>query len=406
MAIDLSALFGQQPDYSQLLSPAEQQRLQSNAGQQALLNAAISALSMTGQTRQPISTGQVLAGALGAGMEGYNQSFDRTLKQMVTGMQLEDFKRKRQAQEMARQAITQTPVPISMATGQGSQLEMLSRPEFGGDMAAAETVGALRANLPTKPSVDINKLIQAISIESPLEAAKLMTKEPKESFRPLSAEEKKQFGLPQDQSFQISSSGKIDQVSRGELVKNIIDKGSTELEKLDAQQISGMSAKTIASREFANNAAAINNLLKGAGGGVTVKVGAELATALGLPSQTADANALATALQTRAATQVRAAGSGSTSDLEFKAYLSVFPSLMNSEQGRALMAKGLQAFADRDALIEKKARELFRDKNYSGQAIAEYDRSLGSVLGEEFKPFLGQAGAAQRRDLRTPTPKQ
>jgi hypothetical protein len=404
MAIDLSALFGQQPDYSQLLSPAEQQRLQSNAGQQALLNAAISALSMTGQTRQPISTGQVLAGALGAGMEGYNQSFDRTLKQMVTGMQLEDFKRKRQAQEMARQAITQTPVPISMATGQGSQLEMLSRPEFGGDMAAAETVGALRANLPTKPSVDINKLIQAISIESPLEAAKLMTKEPKESFRPLSAEEKKQFGLPQDQSFQISSSGKIDQVSRGELVKNIIDKGSTELEKLDAQQISGMSAKTIASREFANNAAAINNLLKGAGGGVTVKVGAELATALGLPSQTADANALATALQTRAATQVRAAGSGSTSDLEFKAYLSVFPSLMNSEQGRALMAKGLQAFADRDALIEKKARELFRDKNYSGQAIAEYDRSLGSVLGEEFKPFLSQTGATQRRDLRTPTP--
>lgn len=404
MAIDLSALFGQQPDYSQLLSPAETQRMQSGANQAALLNAAIALLGSSGQTRQPISTGQVLGSALGAGLEGYQQSFDRTLKQMVTGMQLEEYKRKKQAQEMARGAITQTPVPIPMATGQGSQLEMLSRPEFGGDMAAAETVGALRANLPTKTSVDLDKLIQAIAIESPIEAAKLMTKEPKESFRPLSAEEKKQFGLPQDQSFQISSSGKIDQVSRGELVKNIIDKGSTELEKLDAQQISGMSSKTIASREFANNAAAINNLLKGAGGGVTVKVGADLATALGLPSQTADANALATALQTRAATQVRAAGSGSTSDLEFKAYLSVFPSLMNSEQGRALMAKGLQAFADRDALIEKKARELFRDKNYSGQAIAEYDRSLGSVLGEEFKPFLSQAGATQRRDLRTPTP--
>jgi hypothetical protein len=369
-----------------------------------LLNAAIALLGSSGQTRQPISTGQALGGALGAGLEGYNQSFDRSLKQIVTNMQLEEFKRKRQAQEMARGAITQTPVPISMATGQGSQLEMLSRPEFGGDMAAAETVGALRANLPTKTSVDLNKLIQAIAIESPLEAAKLMSKEPKESFRPLSAEEKTQLGLPKDQSFQISSSGKIDQVSRGELVKNVIGKGDSELEKLDAQQISAMSSKTIASREFANNAVAINNLLKGTGGGVTVKVGADLATALGLPSQTADANALATALQTRAATQVRAAGSGSTSDLEFKAYLSVFPSLMNSEQGRALMAKGLQAFAERDALIEKKARELFRDKNYSAQAIVEYDRSLGSVLGEEFKPFIGQAGATQRRDLRTPTP--
>jgi hypothetical protein len=231
MAIDLSTLFGQQQDYSQILSPAEQQRIQSNAGQQALLNSAIALLAQSGRTREPLSTGQIFGSALGAGMEGYNQSFDRTLKQMITGMQLEEFKRKKQAQEMARGAITQTPVPITMATGQGSQLEMLSRPEFGGDMAAAETVGALRANLPTKTSVDLNKLIQAIAIESPLEAAKLMSKEPKESFRPLSAEEKTQLGLPKDQSFQISSSGKIDQVSRGELVKNVIGGAETEYSK-------------------------------------------------------------------------------------------------------------------------------------------------------------------------------
>jgi len=404
MAIDLSTLFGQQPDYSAFISPEETQRMRSNASQQALLNSAIALLAQSGRTTQPISTQQALAGALGAGMEGYNQSFDRTLKQMVTGMQLEDFKRKRQAQEMARQAITQTPIPIPMATGQGSQLEMLSRPEFGGGMADVETVGALRANLPTKPQLDMDKLIQAIAISDPVEAAKLMTKEPKESFRPMTIDEKKQYGLPADSSFQISTTGKISEIVKAPLVK--IDKGDSELQKLDAQQISAMSAKTNSAREFASNAAAINNLLKGTGGGVTVKVGAELATALGLPSQTADANALAQALQTRAATQVRAAGSGSTSDLEFKAYLAVFPSLANSEQGRALMAKGLQAFADRDALIEKKARELFSQGKYSAAAIAEYDRSLGSVLGEEFKPFLGQTGSAQRRDLRTPTPTQ
>jgi hypothetical protein len=151
MAIDLSALFGQQPDYSQFISPAEQQRLQSNAGQQALLNAAIAALGMTGKTREPISTGQVLAGALGAGMEGYNQSFDRTLKQMVTGIQLAEYKKKQQAQEQYQKMLKGAEVPqaIPMATGQGSQLEMLSRPEFGGDMAVPETVAALRGNLPT-----------------------------------------------------------------------------------------------------------------------------------------------------------------------------------------------------------------------------------------------------------------
>ena len=151
MAIDLSALFGQQPDYSQFISPAETQRMQSGAGQQALLNAAIALLGSSGQTRQPISTGQLLGSALGAGMEGYNQSFDRTLKQMLIGTQLEEFKRKKQAQEQYQKVLksAETPQAIPMATGQGSQLEMLSRPEFGGDMAVPETVAALRGNLPT-----------------------------------------------------------------------------------------------------------------------------------------------------------------------------------------------------------------------------------------------------------------
>jgi len=179
MAIDLSVLFGQQPDYSAFITPAEQQRMQSNANQQGLLNAAIALLAQSGKSPYPVGTGQAIAGALGAGMEGYNQSFDRTLKQMVTGMQLEDFKRKRQAQDMARRAVSQQPVNIPMATGEGSQLEMLSRPEFGGDMAAEETVTALRGNLPTRTVINQDLLAQAAAMESPIEALKLLQKEDK-----------------------------------------------------------------------------------------------------------------------------------------------------------------------------------------------------------------------------------
>jgi len=278
MAIDLSTLFGQQQDYSQILSPAEQQRIQSNAGQQALLNSAIALLAQSGQTRQPISTGQILGSALGAGMEGYNQAFDRTLKQMVTGMQLEDFKRKRQAQEMARGAITQTPVPIPMATGQGSQLEMLSRPEFGGDMAAAETVGALRANLPTKTSVDLNKLIQAIAIESPLEAAKLMSKEGKESFRPMTVDEKRQSGLPTDRPYQISTTGKIQDIGTGpQSVVNVLP-GESERQKGYAKFGVEENTKIYASGQTAvRNIAKINetlNLIEK--GDPTTGIGADL----------------------------------------------------------------------------------------------------------------------------------
>ena len=217
MAIDLSALFGQQPDYSGFISPAEQQRLQSNAGQQALLNSAIALLAQSGRTREPISTGQLLGSALGAGMEGYQQSFDRTLKQMVTGMQLEEFKRKKQAQEMARQAFTEVP-----------QYGVV--PTETGEMPTAETMSAL--TMPTGKTVqklDVNKLIQSIAITDPLEAAKLMTKESKESFRPMTADEKKNAGLPADRPYQISTTGKIQDIGTGpQSVVNVLPAESAQ----------------------------------------------------------------------------------------------------------------------------------------------------------------------------------
>jgi hypothetical protein len=111
MAIDLSALFGQQQDYSQLLSPAEQQRMQTGANQAAALNAAIALLGASGRTREPISTGQILGGALGAGMEGYQQSFDRNLKQMLTSMQLGEIKRKQQEAQQLKSIITGGATP-------------------------------------------------------------------------------------------------------------------------------------------------------------------------------------------------------------------------------------------------------------------------------------------------------
>jgi len=128
MAIDLSALFGQQPDYSQFISPAETQRMRSGANQSALLNAAIALLGSSGQTRQPISTGQALGGALGAASEGYNQSFDRNLKQMLTGMQLSEFSRKqkqaKEIEQIRKGAFTPT---VTIAPGMSSQDPMVAK---------------------------------------------------------------------------------------------------------------------------------------------------------------------------------------------------------------------------------------------------------------------------------------
>jgi hypothetical protein len=154
----ISALFGAPPDYSNALTPQQTQQMQSNALAQGGIGALIALLGASGQTARPISTQQALAGALGAGFGGYQQSFDNTLKQLLTAQQLGENKQRQEARKRYEEAIagatTQRPQAIPMASAPGSQLEMLSRPEFGGDMATQETIGALRGNLPMTNIVD------------------------------------------------------------------------------------------------------------------------------------------------------------------------------------------------------------------------------------------------------------
>ena len=158
MAIDLSALFGAAPDYSSMLSPEQQQQMGKQANQQALLGSLVALLGASGPQSRPVGTGQAIAGALGAGMGAYQSSFDTTLKQLLTAQQLGEAKQKQDARKRYEQAIagatTQRPQAVPMSTDLGSQLEMLSRPEFGGAMAEPETIGALRGNLPMVSSVD------------------------------------------------------------------------------------------------------------------------------------------------------------------------------------------------------------------------------------------------------------
>lgn len=229
----ISQLLGAPPDYSEAIGADQQQRLQANAQQQAMLNGVVALLGLSGPQRQQVGTGQALGAALGAGIGGYNESMDRTLKQALTGMQLQEYtaKRARQAamQRGLEGAIINTPQPIPMATGLGSQFEMLSRPEFGGGMADAETIAALTGNLPTKQTIDPDKLLVAIARDNPLEAAKLMVKEGKESFQPMTDDQKKQYGLPVNKPYQISSSGKILDIGTGpQSVTNLSVSTSTE----------------------------------------------------------------------------------------------------------------------------------------------------------------------------------
>lgn len=199
-----SGMFGQLPDLSSALSPEQAKAIQSNAAKQGLLAAAVAMLGQSGAQRVPVSTGQALGAALGAGYGGYQGAFDNTLKQMVAAQQMQEYRQKADARKRYDQAIagatTQVPQAIPMAQGQGSQLEMLSRPEFGGDMAEAETVGALRGNLPMVGKVDTGKANQAaldyLRVIDPAKYLELTT--PKAETAPASV---KEYEYAQKQGF-------------------------------------------------------------------------------------------------------------------------------------------------------------------------------------------------------------
>jgi hypothetical protein len=396
----ISALLGAPPDYSNALTPQQTEQMRSNALAQGGIGALIALLGASGPQARPISTGQALAGALGAGYGGYQSSFDTTLKQMLTAQQLGENKRKQEQRAAFERAMagatTMQPQNIPMSTAPGSQLDLLSRPEFGGDMAAAETVSALRANLPTEKTVDFNKLVQAISIVDPVEAAKLMVKtdaRPEglkvfEAFQKMTPEEQAAF----KQFKQLSTPSTTN-------VVNLTEKGLNEIDK---DRVGEFSSAASSARTFAQNAGAVNLLLKGKSGGEVVKIGTELAKNLGFSNEQVTANDLANSLAVRGAVGVRQPGSGSTSDIEFKAYLSAFPSLSNSEQGRELMVIGAEAFAKRNALLSDKARELYKAGKYSDVAIAEYDNSLGPVIDQKKIEEVAKASGAGKPSTAKP----
>lgn len=238
----LASLFGAPPDYSNALTPQQTKQMQSNALAQGGIGALIALLGASGQQVRPPSTGQALAGALGAGYGGYQQSFDNTLKQLLTAQQLSENKQKQEARKRYEQAIaaatTQRPQPIPMATGEGSQLRMLQEQtaDFGTE-GGNITAGALMSN-PNLPMVDVvdpaaanRAAMDYVRQRNPEKFLELTAKEGKETFEIMTPEQKRARFLPVNKPYQISSSGKIAEIGSGPQVVNTVMPAESERQK-------------------------------------------------------------------------------------------------------------------------------------------------------------------------------
>jgi len=365
--------------YEGLLSEDDMSSLRNQALASGLLSAGAAFSRAGAPSLMPQGGG--FSDALQGFNQGYQGSVDSVLSNMIRATQVQELIRKqKQAQQMQQAlagAYTSTPQAIPMSMEKGSQLEMLSRPEFGGGMAKSETVDALRGNLPTTKTLDFNKLVNVIGQFDPVEAAKLMVKTDStpeaiktfNAFQKMDPAEQKVFA----EFKKISSPNTTN-------VFSLTDKG---LDKIDSDRVGEFSSAAASARTFAQSAGVVNNLLKGKSGGDVVVLGTKLAKDLGFSTEQVSAQDLAQSIATRGAVGIRQPGSGSTSDIEFKAYLGAFPSLSNSEAGREFMTAGAEAFAKRNALLADKARELYKAGKYSDTQIAQYDNSLGPVIDQK-----------------------
>lgn len=187
---DLSQILGNNA-LAGLLSSEQQQQARSQAENMGLLNLALGMIAgsrgVPGQGKPSLV--QAAVPALQAGIQGYQGSFDRTLKDLVTGMQVKDLVEKRKAQETLQQrlAAATTLQPVSTGITPGSQQEKLLAAQLeGADQADIDmTRSALMSNvnLPKREVVDQNAAQEAVlgylRQVSPEKYAELAFKEPK-----------------------------------------------------------------------------------------------------------------------------------------------------------------------------------------------------------------------------------
>lgn len=162
---------------------------------------------------------------------------------------------------------------------------------------------------------------------------------------------------------------------------------------VDKGTLEGLIASTNSARSIANQTRTINSLIGSQQGSGAIKLTSDLQNFLGINTPTANVNQAVQAIATKAATEIRTPGSGSTSDLEFGAYRSAFPSLATSKEGRDIMIKIAEANATRNAKLSDWARKNVQAGTFSYEGLAAEDNRLGRAVSPEIENKVKQLTA-------------
>lgn len=330
-----------------LLSPEQEAAAQQRAQAAGLLNFAFGALQASrgapGMGRP--SLGQVIGQAGPVGVAGYQQSFEDTLKRSLQGMQIAEMRRKQQEQEAGRAAMRRLSERLTGVTPEGA----LAAPggQVGPTVERAEMIGQ-RQQL-TPEMLIREAFAEGISPEaqrSLLTAAQLFApKEGKETFRPMTTEEKRQQGLPENVQFQISSTGKIARIDQGPLVQNIVggevSPFSKEAQQLQAREFSEISKSGNLARRTLQDVNKLGGLLEKTGTGFVPAL-KQIAGEYGIETKGLGDIQAAQAIINRLVPQQRPPGSGTMSDADLALFKQSLPRIINQPGGNKIIVDTLK----------------------------------------------------------------
>ena len=330
-----------------LLTPQQEAAAEQRARNAGLLNLAFGMLQASrgapGQ-RAP-SLGQVLGQAGPVGVQAYQQSFDQTLQNALRGMQIQEMQRKRQQEEASRAAMRRLSERVTGITPEGA----LAAPggQVGPTVERAEMIGQ-RQQL-TPEMLIREAFAEGISPEaqkSLLTAAQMFApKEPKETFRPMTAQERQQQGLPEDGQFQVSSTGKISRIDQGPLVKNIVggevSPFTKEAQQLQAREFSEISKSGNTARRTLQDVNKLGGLLEKTGTGFVPAL-KQIAGEYGIETKGLGDIQAAQAIINRLVPQQRPPGSGTMSDADLALFKQSLPRIINQPGGNKVIVDTLK----------------------------------------------------------------
>lgn len=171
-----------------LLTPEQETAAQQRAQNAGLLNLAFGLMQASrGQPGQgKPSLGQIIGQAGPVGVAGYQQSFDKTLKDLMTGMQVQELRRKQAEQATLDKAREEFQARLKGATTmQPTMQDVLATqsnidPALLEGMSAQDVIGqAPKTRAVTDEGAANQAVLDYLRVASPTEYAKLIAKEPK-----------------------------------------------------------------------------------------------------------------------------------------------------------------------------------------------------------------------------------